>query len=181
MSCSPSRTRFFPPSLHSPRSPTQCFALRSSVNIFIELNFPEQAEFQRLHVLIRKTLLERIKGLGAAFVRRPRFPAWQDIDKRFNGLICILFRINMQAEWLSWCLLECQMAADCVFKYDTQDLTNGQIPTRKKILPLPWLWGDSPTLSKCVLIGSSLCPGHGRPLAPRSPPPETLASLAKVW
>lgn len=30
--------------------------------MFIPLNFAEQAKFQRLHVLIRKTLLERIKA-----------------------------------------------------------------------------------------------------------------------
>ena len=62
MSSSRTITRFFS-SLLPAKSLTRCFALsRSPIIILIELNFTEQAKFQRLHALIRKTLLERIKA-----------------------------------------------------------------------------------------------------------------------
>lgn len=81
------------------------------------------------------------------YCQEPRIPAWQERDKEFNGLICILFCINMQAEWLSLSLQGCQMATGCVFKWDIQFLhTKDSHPKEPLLLPL--FWGDPLILPK---------------------------------
>ena len=143
MSSSRTITRFFSSLLPS-KSLTQCFVLsRSTVIIFIELNFTEQATFQRLRALIRKTLLERIK----AWRRRLSGDPCSQLGRRQTkgSMDSFAFVLHKYASWVAECFQVGRSGSD------------KQIPTPKEDSSSALVMGRHPE------SGWANVPGPGTP------------------
>lgn len=162
----------FSSSLLPAKSLTQCFALsRSPIIILIELNFTEQAKFQRLHALIRKTLLERIK----AWRRRLSGDPCSQLGRRQTkgSMDSFAFVLHKYASWVAELVSLSMSNGHWVCFPVGHSGADKQIPTPERRLFIcpgcvetPRIW-----LSKRPWTGPSLRPGHCQPLPHAQPPP----------
>lgn len=169
MSSSRTITRFF--SLLPSKSLTQCFVLsRSTVIIFIELNFTEQATFQRLRALIRKTLLERIK----AWRRRLSGDPCSQLGRRQTkgSMDSFAFVLHKYASWVAELVSLSMSNGNGLFSSRTFRIWQTDSHPERRLFICTG-YGETPRiwLSKRPWAGHSRCPGHCQPLPHAQPPP----------
>ena len=173
MSSSRTITRVFS-SLLLAKILTWCFALsRSSIIIFIELNFTEQAKFQRLHALIRKTLLERIK----AWRRRLSGDPCSQLGRRQTkgSMGSFAFALHKYASWVAELVSLSMSNGNWLCFQVGHSGSDEQFPNPRRRLFICPGYGETPRIwmSKRPWTGPSLRPGHCQPLPHAQPPPST--------